>query len=296
MKVSLSIMAMLLATTVSANGQTTDRKARLLDTINVPVRFDSAGGYRIAYYETGPAKAPVVVLIPTIRWSAHSWAQNIPALARSYHVIAIDPLGTGLSDKPLIDFKMKTWTDGFAEVLRRKGIDQAVFVGTEMGGALSVQMALDHPQYVRAIVVAASNSGPGPHEGAASRTGGLTPEGVRAGLLLEFNDSSLITESVVQTLLNRRLNAGDRHTIQNHLADHRPPYSVAELSSIRVPALFVWCKEDRITPLSWGRDFAAPLPHSQFRVIDGCGHYPNLEQPDRFNQSVVEFLQQISRR
>lgn len=258
----------------------------------LPVQYDSVGGYRIGYYEAGPRNAPVIVLIPTLRWNAESWAQNIPALSRSYRVIAIDPLGTGSSDKPRIDFKMSTWTQSFAEFLRGKDIDQAVFVGTEMGGALAVQMALDHPQHVRGIVVAASSSGPGAREGGVRRAaGGLTAEATRAGLLQEFFDSTLITDSIVKTILQRRTDAGDRHTIQSHLSDHRPPYTREELGSIRVPALFLWCAEDRITPPSWGRDFAAAVANAEFRLLEHCGHYPHLEQPQRFNQTVLQFLQ-----
>jgi pimeloyl-ACP methyl ester carboxylesterase len=56
------------------------------------------------------------------------------------------------------------------------------------------------------------------------------------------------------------------------------------------PALFVWCREDEITPLKWGEDFASAVPGAQLAVIAGCGHLPNLEKPEEFNQAVIEFL------
>ena len=283
-RVLLSLLiSMLIASALHA-------QANILDTLQIPVRFENVGGHRIAYYEAGPSESAVLILIPTLRWSAHSWAQNLPAFARSFRVIAIDPLGTGHSDKPQIDFKMNTWTDSFAEFMRIKGIHKAVFAGTEMGGALAVQMAIDYPQRVSAIVVAASNSGPGPHEGGARRVVGGSPELVKANLLVEFFDSTLITDDVVRTLMQRRSQAGDQHTIRSHLSDHRPPYSTTELRSVRVPALFLWCKEDRITPPSWGRDFASPVRGAEFVLLERCGHYPNLETPDAFNQAVMRFL------
>jgi Alpha/beta hydrolase family len=57
-----------------------------------------------------------------------------------------------------------------------------------------------------------------------------------------------------------------------------------------VPALFVWCREDEITPLKWGEDYAAAVPGAQLAVIEGCGHLPNLEKPEAFNRAVIEFL------
>src|SRR6185369_3804182 len=216
-------------------GQTPMARPHLLDTLELPVRYERVLGHRLAYYETGVSAGPVVFLVPSLGWDAHAWAQNMAVFARTYRVIVIDPLGTGRSDKPLIDYKMNTWTEGFAEFMRLKQIDRAAFVGAVMGGALAVQMALDHPQRVSAIVVAASNSGPGAHQGPVRiPAGGQGVAGVRANLLGAFDDSTLVTDSVVAERFARRQRAGDEHTIRSHLADHRPRYTVAELSRIVV--------------------------------------------------------------
>ena len=275
----------------SAAAQTPNR-ANLLDTLDVRVRFERVFGQRLAYYEAGPSAAPVVMLIPSLTWDANAWAQNVPELSRSFRVIVLDPLGTGRSDKPLIEYKMDTWTDTFAEFMRLKGIERAAFVGAVMGGALAVQMALDYPARVSAIVVAASNTGPGAHEGGAkSPTYGPSLKGIRAGLLEAFFDSTLITPAVVHARFARRLSANDGYTIQRHLADHRPRYTVEELKNIAIPALFVWCREDVTTPLSWGEDYAKALTRGQLHVIERCGHYPNIEKPQDFNRAVITFLQ-----
>jgi pimeloyl-ACP methyl ester carboxylesterase len=287
----LALLALLVGTPpASAQAARPDLFARL----TVPVRFVEVFGQRLAYYEAGPARAPVVILVPNLGWDSHAWAQNVPALARDYHVIAVDPLGLGRSSKPLVDYKMDTWTDGFAELMRVKGIARATFVGAVMGGALAVQMALDHPERVRAIVVAGSNSGPGPHEGGArSPPFGPSLAGTRAGLLEAFFDSTLVTDSLVRARLAYRLSAGDGYTIQRHLADHRAAYTPAELARVTVPALFVWCREDRTTPLSWGEDYAKALPDGRLAVLERCGHLPNLEQPAAFDRVVRAFLDSL---
>ena len=269
----------------------TDTRPQLVDTLELPVQYPTVFGQRLAYYEAGPSDAPVVILVPSLTWDSHAWAGNLPVLAESFRVISIDPLGTGRSEKPLIDYRMDTWTDTFAEFMRVRGIRRAAFVGAVMGGALAVEMALDHPQLVSAIVVAASNSGPGLHEG-APRFQNLGPNlaGTRASLLEAFYDSTLVTDSVVRARFAQRLSAGDGYTIQRHLADHRAPYSVEELAHIEVPALFVWCREDRTTPLQWGVDYAAALPNGRLSTLERCGHYPNIEQPAAFNRTVVDFL------
>ena len=289
-----SVLSAVLGTVsaVSIAAQNPAPRPSLLAELREPVVYARVFGQRIAYYEAGPAAAATVFLVPSLGWDANAWAQNFSTLARTYHVIAIDPLGLGRSDKPLIDYKMDTWTDGFAELMRIKGITRAAFVGAVMGGALAVQMALDYPDRVSAIVVAGSNSGPGEHEGGLRGPPANAPSlaATRANLLNSFYDSTLVTDSIVRARLAYRLGAGDGYTVQRHLADHRVPYTPTELARISVPALFVWCREDRITPVSWGEDYAKALPRGKLVVLDRCGHFPNIEQPAVFNRTVAEFL------
>lgn len=264
----------------------------ILGKLTLPKRTLPVFGQRIAYYESGRGKT--VVLLPNLTWDSHAWSQNLPAIAAKYHAIALDLPGTGESAKPFIEYKMDTWTDFIAEFLRLKGIPKATIVGAVMGGALAVQFALDHPDMSEGLVCAASNSGPGKHDG------GLRPEnwpslaGTKRTLLASFHDKSLVTDAVVRARFKDRLRVDDGYTVARHLADHRVPYSVSELSAIRVPALFVWCREDEITPLKWGEDFATAVPGAQLAVIAGCGHLPNLERPEEFNQAVIEFLDKRS--
>jgi pimeloyl-ACP methyl ester carboxylesterase len=208
----------------------------------------SVFGQRIVYYEAGRGRT--LVLLANLGWDSHMWSQNMPALAENHHVIAIDLLGTGESAKPHIDYKMDTWTDFIAEFLRLKAIRGATIIGAVMGGALAVQFALDHPEMSEGLVCAASNSGPGKHEGGRqSPAGWPSLAGVRRGLMAAFHDKSLVTDEFVRARFEYRLRADDGYTIERHLSDHRAPYSVQELSVIRVPALFVWCRQDEITPL-----------------------------------------------
>jgi pimeloyl-ACP methyl ester carboxylesterase len=265
----------------------------LLDTLPVPVQYVDVFGERMAFYEAGPPGAPTLLLLPNLGWDSHSWAQNFAALARTYRVVAVDPVGFGRSSKPLLDYKMDTWTDFLDEFMRVRGIRRATFGGVVMGGALSVQMALDHPERVEAIIVAASNSGPGPHEGGRPIPAANSLAGTRANLLALFHDSSLVTDSLVRARFAFRLRVNDGYTIHRHLADHRVPYSREELARISVPALVVWCREDRITPLPWGERYAAALPRGRFAILERCGHLPNLEQPRAFNDAVLQFLRTV---
>jgi pimeloyl-ACP methyl ester carboxylesterase len=260
----------------------------ILGHLPVPAKHIAIFGQDIVYYEAGSGRA--LVLLCNLGWDSNAWSQNFPELSKHYRVLAIDLLGIGKSAKPLIDYKMDTWTDVIAEFLRLKHIPKATVAGAVMGGALAVQFGLDHPELSEGIVCAASNSGPGKHEGGYAGLGGPSLAGTRQGLLHAFYDKSLVTDALVRARFASRLAAGDGYTIQRHLSDHRAPYSAQELAHINVPTLFVWCREDEITPLSWGEDYASAVPGAKLAVLDRCGHLPNIEQPKQFNDAVVGFL------
>jgi len=297
----LTLPLCLLLTGVASNGrnQSTDKtphrsqRPQILAKLQIAKKTISVFGQPMAYYEAGRGRT--LVLLAQLGWDSHMWSQNMPDLAQDYHVIAVDLLGTGQSAKPHIDYKMDTWTDFIAEFLRLKAVRKATIIGAVMGGALAVQFTLDHPEMSEGFVCAASNSGPGEHEGGRQPANWPSIAGTRRNLIASFYDKSLITEEVIRERFEFRLRTDDGYTIERHLNDHRPPYSTKELSNIRVPAAFVWCREDEITPLKWGEDYAAAVTGARLVVIDGCGHYPNLEKPREFNQAVMNFLKNQTR-
>lgn len=292
------LLAGALATLLQASAAFAETPRPAFDSLPVPVRFQQVFGARMAYYEVGkrdPTR-PTLILIPHLGWDAQMFAANLPELAANHHVIAIDPIGFGRSDKPLLDYKMDTWSDTIAEFIREKHLGKVVIGGPAMGGAQGIQIALDEPDLVAGVVVVASNSGPGKHTGDAPRSGPYTHTlaGTRAYLLDHFFDDRLVTDQFVRQRFAFRLRTNDAYTIARHLADHRPPYSMSELARIKVPVLFIWCREDTITPLSWGEDFARALPKGRLTILNRCGHLPNIEAPAQFNAAVTSFMHQLS--
>jgi pimeloyl-ACP methyl ester carboxylesterase len=64
----------------------------------------------------------------------------------------------------------------------------------------------------------------------------------------------------------------------------------ALLRGIATPTLVVWGREDRIIPLDVCQRYARTIPGATARVLDGCGHLPEMEQPEAFVRVVLDFL------
>jgi pimeloyl-ACP methyl ester carboxylesterase len=62
------------------------------------------------------------------------------------------------------------------------------------------------------------------------------------------------------------------------------------LPDVAVPTLLIWGDQDVRSPLSVARQFEEAIPDARLVVIPDCGHVSNLQQPDRFNEAVRDFL------
>jgi pimeloyl-ACP methyl ester carboxylesterase len=73
------------------------------------------------------------------------------------------------------------------------------------------------------------------------------------------------------------------------------PKLYGRLHRVRTPTLVVWGQSDRVVGTEYGRAYAAAIPGARFETLEGAGHYPYLEKPERFVQMVAPFLGEVDR-
>jgi pimeloyl-ACP methyl ester carboxylesterase len=64
----------------------------------------------------------------------------------------------------------------------------------------------------------------------------------------------------------------------------------ARLGEVAAPTLLLHGARDRVVPVEWARRAHERLADSELRVLQGCGHWPPREYPDKFNRMVADFL------
>jgi pimeloyl-ACP methyl ester carboxylesterase len=123
------------------------RSSRLIETIS--------RGYRIHYVDAG--SGPSLVLIPGLPMSVARWRAigYIDDFARDFRVLAVDPLGHGLSDKPhnAADYLLEDCAMDVLAVLDHAGVDKAHLWGYSRGTFIAVALAAAAPQRVLALIV-----------------------------------------------------------------------------------------------------------------------------------------------
>lgn len=267
-------------------------------------------GARMAYRMAG--EGPVVALIHGIVSSSETWAPVIPLLARSHTVIAPDLLGHGRSDKPRSgDYSLGAYAAGVRDLLAALGHDRVTIVGHSLGGGVAMQFAYQFPERVeRMVLVSSGGLGrdvsfllrsaalPGaelvlpllasePLRGAGAWLGrtlgrvGLHPGNDLAGVAVGFDSLSDFgaRRAFVQTVRGLIDLGGQRVEATDKL------YLSGEL-----PVLFVWGDGDRIIPIEHGRKAADLVANCRFEVFAGAGHFPHRDAPDRFADTLEEFV------
>ena len=68
------------------------------------------------------------------------------------------------------------------------------------------------------------------------------------------------------------------------------PKLKGRLHRIHIPTLVLWGDTDRLTAPDYGRAYAAAIPGARFELIERCGHFPHVEQPEAFARSVLGFV------
>ncbi len=260
-------------------------------------------GQRIEYYDVG--KGPAVVLLHGLGSSAKGdWGACILQLSAHHRVLAMDQLGFGASEKPVIDYGIQTWVDFLGEFLRVEKPGDFTLVGESLGGWIAAQYAVQAlgqkpdaspstalPRPARLVLV---DAGGHRHlaEGLGAGGPGLSLAGSKALLSAIYHDEARSSDDAARAQFALSLSKGDGWTIHSLLSNRSIVAECVDdkLGQITVPTLVVWGAHDQLVPLDDGRDFAARIPRTRLVIIPGSGHAPGIENPEGFLTAMDDFL------
>jgi len=126
------------------------------------------------YYEVSGEGFPII-LIQANPFDHRLWMYQIAHFSTFFKVIAVDIRGYGRSDKPASETSVSEMAEDVIGVCRQEGVKEAILCGISVGGNLVLQMALDHPDLCRALIMVGCGSGPSPHQ---TRAEGYMNQGV----------------------------------------------------------------------------------------------------------------------
>ncbi len=263
-------------------------------------------GVRVHYVRAG--RGPAVLLIHGLGSSWLTWRENIQPLARAgYTVIAFDLPGHGDSDSARgLDYHPAGGADLVNDFLQALDIPRAHLVGNSAGGLIAGLVALDRPQIVDRLVLVAAG-GLGREVSLLLRLVSLPLAGelvYRLGLINKYDIPKNIFYRPPAFLDRlwpemRRSNdlpsarqaalRGIRSSI-NLFGQRGDRRILTRLEDLKAPLMTIWGEQDRIIPVSHAGAVRRRLPKSLVHTFPDCGHWPQMEQAERFNNLLIPFL------
>jgi pimeloyl-ACP methyl ester carboxylesterase len=250
-------------------------------------------GQKIHYVEAG--SGPNVILLHGLGGSSQGWQFNIGPLAEKFHVYVPDQIGFGKSDKPLVNYRIRTYVDFLDQFCKQLKIERATLVGNSMGGWIAAAFTAAFPDRVDKLVLVDA-AGYAPPKDFDTRVffalNPTTRDAMKVLVSKVFYNKAFQTDDMIDAAIAARLAAGDGFTIKSITESiiRGEDFLDDTVKTIKRPTLIVWGREDGLTPLAEAQRFQKDIAGSKLVVFDQCGHVPNLEKPGEFNTAVIKFL------
>jgi pimeloyl-ACP methyl ester carboxylesterase len=274
----------------------------------IPIKTVLVHNQQIAYLDVGTG--PPVILIHGFGGSMWQWEQQQHALSQHFRTLTLDLPGSGLSDKPEIDYlpdQMLDFCVGFMDALQ---LPKATLVGNSMGAGLAIGMALTHPARVDKLVlidglparVMDKLTSPSFRRALETRAptwlisfgnwvfGGLATESVLEEIV---HNHTLLTPAIIERSNRNRRRPGIMKPImavRNALPLWETGFAT-RLSTVSHPTMILWGEYDRVFPLAVGEELHRTIARSQFVRVPDAGHMPQWERPELVNRSLIAYIE-----
>jgi len=247
------------------------------------------------HYEIAGQGEPLL-FIHGLGSSGRDWQSQIDFFSRRFQVMVFDVRGHGQSSRPPGPYSIVQFAADTAMLIKALLVPPVHVVGLSMGGMIAFQLAVDHPQLLKSMVIV--NAGPE----FVPRTFREYRIAFLHFAVVHFFGMRKMGEILARRLFPKTEHAAIRETLVERWAGNdRKAYeqsmrailgwSVANrIDRIPIPTLVVASDHD-YTPVSVKEAFVARMPRAELAVMTDAHHAVPVECPDEFNAVVASFLE-----
>lgn len=278
--------------------------------------------YNIRYQAAG-SDGPSLVLIHGFGANCDHWRKNLPELAKSHRVYAIDLLGYGYSDKPdprqqaaNTLYTFETWAHQVLDFCDEIVQDSAFLICNSVGGLVGLQCAISQPQAVKGVLLlnislrllhikkqswfarpfvkALQNVLRNTNLGQRFFKSVATSASVKKILCECYHDNSTVTDELVDKILRPGLLPGAVDVFLDFICYSGGPLPEELLPQVKCPVLIGWGDKDPWERVELGKAYGSFSTVEDFVVLPNVGHCPQDEAPHLVNPMVADFVQRHS--
>ncbi|MFB6224662.1 MAG: alpha/beta fold hydrolase [Haloarcula sp.] len=267
------------------------------------MNYATNDGVSIAYEREGPPEAETVVFVEGIGYGRWMWLWQQEALVEEYQTIVWDNRGTGDSDTPEGPYTMEQMASDLEAVLADAGVESAHVVGASMGGMIAQQYAIE---YDRAQSLTLMCTSPGGSEGApvpeeTQQRMFNVPEDLDERELRRYKMQPAVSdrfmsehEDLIERIIDWRIDSDASDQALNWQGAAVQAFDVSSrLDEISEPSLVIHGTDDRVVPYENGELLARDLPNADFVTVHGGPHLFFIEDYERVNTHLREFIDDV---
>ena len=265
----------------------------------------SVDGMDIHYAAAGSGTP--IVFLHGLGASCVTWEENIGPLSERFAVYAPDIPGHGDSVKLGVEYNTDAGVSFILGFLDAIDAPIAALAGSSMGGLITLLTGLSHPERVSHLVLI-NTAGFGREIAGYLRVMSLpflgellegpTHRSAKAMMRLVFGPRKEYPEELFQELVRTRSLPGGRDAVLKSLRQGVDLFGIKRryrlldsLRDLQMPLMIVWGALDPVFPPKQAHAAAEAAPEARFLFFPNAGHWPHMEEAERFNAEVTAFLE-----
>jgi pimeloyl-ACP methyl ester carboxylesterase len=231
----------------------------------------------------------------------HWWDEIVKRLESKFHLVRVDLLGHGGSEKPKSGYSMEHQAEQIALALKVLRVKNALVAGHSTGGEVAIALAALHPELVSRLMVVDTEPAERyvdtdfltklslkPVLGQALRR--IVTDGeIRSGLGQAFTKGYKVPGQFVRDF--RKLTFGAYKKTFDESADYvKQGRQTRDFKRITAPTMVVFGAEDKLVDSESAPQFSNIRPAARVVIVPDSGHAPMIQQPD----TVAGLFRQLS--
>ncbi len=249
------------------------------------------------YYERHGDSGEPLLLVMGLGSPLEFWQLQTPVFARTHRVCVYDNRGVGRSDKPAGPYDVRTLARDAVAVMDACGFDRAHVVGLSMGGMIAQELAIRHSDRVHSLVLAATYAKPDDNVKQTASTSAFDPKTIEPKQVFKMMMSLVLSAEFIarerEWLRQTRERILPHVSVDGFIAQMAAVMShdsTDELHHIDKPTLVMKPAADMLIPPKASDFLAQAIPGAQLATFDNGSHGFNVEQADKFNRAVLDFV------
>ncbi|KZX48823.1 3-oxoadipate enol-lactone hydrolase [Haloarcula sp. K1] len=267
------------------------------------MQYATNDGVSLAYEHEGPSDAETVVFVEGIGYGRWMWLWQQEALVDEYQTLVWDNRGTGDSEEPDGPYTMREMASDLEAVLDDAGVEQAHVVGASMGGMIAQQYALEYDRAQSLTLMCTSPGGPEakavPEE--TQQRMFNVPEDLDKRELRRYKMQPALSdrfmgthEDLIERIIDWRIDSDASDQALEWQGAAVQAHDVSDrLQQITEPCLVIHGTADEVVPYENGKLLARGLPNADFITVHGGPHLLFIEEYDRVNTQIREFIDDV---